>query len=93
LIFSSPRFFVFMAVVLLVLALRVRLRWKLDFLLIASCLFYAVWDYRYLGLLLGVSAVNHWCGVRIHASEDPHTRRSWLFTSVAASLGTLAYFK
>jgi alginate O-acetyltransferase complex protein AlgI len=82
-----------MAVVLLVLALRVRLRWKLDFLLIASCLFYAVWDYRYLALLLGVSAVNHWCGVRIHASEDPRTRRNWLFTSVAASLGTLAYFK
>ncbi|MCU0669994.1 MAG: MBOAT family protein, partial [Myxococcota bacterium] len=64
-IFSSPRFFVFLAVVLLVLALRVRLRWKLDFLLIASCFFYAVWDYRYLALLLGVSAVNHWCGVRI----------------------------
>ena len=92
-IFSSPRFFVFMAVVLLVLAFRMRLRWKLDFLLVASCLFYAAWDWRYLGLLLGVSAVNHWCGVRIHASEDPRVRKRWLVASVVASLGTLAYFK
>ena len=92
-LFSSPRFFVFLAVVLAVLALRTSLRRKLDFLLVASCLFYAAWDYRYLALLLGVSAVNHVCGVRIHAAQDPRQRRRWLAASVVASLGTLAWFK
>jgi alginate O-acetyltransferase complex protein AlgI len=92
-IFSSPRFFVFLAVLLLLLAPRLRLRWKLDILLVASCVFYAAWDWRYLGLLLGVSAVNHLCGVRIHAASDPRVRRGWLAASVVASLGTLAYFK
>ena len=92
-IFSSPRFFVFLAVVLVVLAFRTRLRWKLDWLLVASCFFYAAWDWRYLGLLLGVSAVNHLCGVRIHASEVPRVRRLWLVASIVASLGTLAWFK
>ena len=92
-LFSSPRFFVFLVVVLAVLALRLRLRGKLDFLLVASCLFYAAWDYRYLALLLGVSAINHHCGLRIHGADDPRVRRRWLAVSVIASLGTLAYFK
>jgi alginate O-acetyltransferase complex protein AlgI len=92
-IFSSPRFFAFLAVVLVVLAFRMRLRRKLDWLLVASCFFYAAWDWRYLGLLLGVSAVNHLCGVRIHGSDAPRVRRAWLVASIAASLGTLAWFK
>lgn len=92
-LFSSPRFFLFLVVVLAVLALRLRLRTKLDLLLVASCFFYAAWDWRYLALLLGVSAANHLCAVQIHASNDPRVRRRWLATSVIASLGTLAYFK
>ena len=46
-IFSSPRFFVFLFVVLLLLAPRYSLRAKLNVLLLASCFFYAVWDWRY----------------------------------------------
>ena len=92
-IFSSPRFFVFLVLVLLLLAPRFRLRVKLDLLLFASCLFYAAWDWRYLGLLLFVSAANYECGKRIHASDDPRTRKRWLLASVAVSLGTLGYFK
>jgi len=92
-IFSSPRFFVFLVLVLLLLAPRFKLRVKLDLLLFASCLFYAAWDWRYLGLLLFVSAANYECGNRIHASDDARTRKRWLVASVAVSLGTLGYFK
>ena len=92
-IFSSPRFFVFLVVVLLLLAPRYSLRAKLNALLGASCFFYAVWDWRYLFLLLGVSVVNYACGAGIAASDDPRTRRRWLAASVVASLGVLAWFK
>jgi alginate O-acetyltransferase complex protein AlgI len=92
-IFSSPRFFVFLAIVLLLLAPRYRLRAKLDVLLFASCLFYAAWDWRYLGLLLFVSAANYLCGKRIAESKEPGARKAWLAASVAVSLGTLGYFK
>jgi alginate O-acetyltransferase complex protein AlgI len=92
-IFSSPRFAVFLAGLLLLLAPRWRLRTKLDLLLAGSCLFYAAWDWRYLGLLLLVSLVNYECGARIAASEDARRRRFWLVASIAASLGVLGYFK
>ena len=50
-IFSSPRFLVFLAAVLAVLAVPSRHETKKRILLVASCVFYAAWDYRYLALL------------------------------------------
>ncbi len=92
-VFSSPRFFVFLAILLPLLAVRWPLRTRLDVLLAGSCFFYLAWDYRYLGLLLFVTGVNYLCGARIDASSTPRARRSWLVLSLVASLGTLAYFK
>src|SRR5208337_2994476 len=92
-VFSSPRFILFLIILLALLATRLRLRAKLDVLLIASCFFYAAWDYRYLALLLLVSSVNYLCGSRIDAASARSTRRSWLVLSLATSLGALAYFK
>ena len=92
-IFSSPRFFLFLGALLVLLAPRWSLRAKLNLLLGASCLFYAAWDWRYLGLLLLVSVVNFQCGARIAATEDPRRRRAWLAASIVASLGVLGWFK
>ena len=92
-IFSSPRFFVFMLVLLLSLRVVRPLEWRLRILLVASCFFYAAWDYRYLGLLLLVSAINWECGRRIYASTDPRPQRTWVMVSVVSSLGILAWFK
>ncbi|MCC6642440.1 MAG: MBOAT family protein [Deltaproteobacteria bacterium] len=92
-IFSSPRFLLFLAVMLLLLAPRWRLQVKLHVLLVGSCFFYAAWDYRYLALLLFVSVANYVCGARIADASDERGRKLWLWASVAVSLGTLAYFK
>ena len=92
-VFSSPRFVVFLVVLLLLLWPRWRLQTKLHLLLVGSCFFYAAWDYRYLALLLFVSAANYVCGARIAAAEEERPRKAWLWASVATSLGTLAYFK
>ena len=45
-IFSSPRFFVFLVLLLIALRLVRSLEGRLSLLLFASCLFYAAWAWR-----------------------------------------------
>lgn len=92
-IFSSPRFLVFLVALLALLAAPWSNERKKQILALASCLFYAAWDYRYLALLLGVSVVDYWCAARISASDEPPRRRFYLLVSVVSNLGLLAYFK
>ena len=92
-IFSSPRFFVFLAVVLAALAVPSRHETKKRILLVASCVFYAAWDYRYLALLLIVSIIDYYCAARIAVTDDARRRRGWVTFSVVSNLAILGYFK
>ena len=76
-VFSSLRFFVFLAAILGVTAIPMPHRRKKLVLCTASCLFYAAWDYRYLALLLVISVIDYFCAARIASSE---------FARVATSL-------
>ena len=92
-IFSSPRFLVFLLVVLVALAIPFRHQFKKRVLFVASCSFYAAWDYRYLALLLLVSVIDYYCGARIAKTEDGRTRGQWVRFSIVSNLAILAYFK
>ena len=92
-IFSSPRFFVFLLAVLVVLAIPVRRELKKRILFVASCVFYAAWDYRYLALLLLVSVIDYYCAARIAATDDQRRRHRWVTLSVVSNLAILGYFK
>jgi alginate O-acetyltransferase complex protein AlgI len=92
-IFSSPRFLVFLLAVLVVLAIPFRHEFKKRILFVASCMFYAAWDYRYLALLLLVSVIDYYCAARIAATDDPQRRRRWVTFSVVSNLAILGYFK
>jgi alginate O-acetyltransferase complex protein AlgI len=92
-VFSSVRFFAFLACLLLVLGPRYSTRRKKQVLAAASCFFYAAWDYRYLGLLLVVSVIDYWCAARIHETTDDRRRKRWLWLSIVSNLGILGYFK
>jgi alginate O-acetyltransferase complex protein AlgI len=92
-VFSSPWFLLFLAVTLVVLAPPFSVATKKRLLSVASCFFYAAWDYRYLALLLGISTIDFLCASRIHASADRDRRRRWLLVSLVTNLGLLAYFK
>ena len=92
-IFSSPRFFVFLLVVLVVLALPFRHELKKRILFVASCVFYAAWDYRYLALLLLVSVIDYYCAARIAETDDQRARHRWVTFSIVSNLGILGYFK
>jgi alginate O-acetyltransferase complex protein AlgI len=91
-VFSNPWYFVFLAVVLLAIAPPFSVSTKKKVLAVASCLFYAAWDYRYLALLLFISVVDYACAARI-AEVVPSKRRRWLLFSLVSNLGLLGYFK
>lgn len=74
--------------------------WSLDrengrrklFLLLASWFFYAQWDWRFVGLLIG-SAVLNW-GAAVLIARRPADRRAWLVgLGVAGNLLILGFFK
>jgi alginate O-acetyltransferase complex protein AlgI len=92
-LFNSPIFYCFFAIVLaLYMLLRgdAARKWML---LIASYAFYANWDWRYLFLLLFSTATDWLIGRRIHASQVESARKAWLTCSVVLNLGVLATFK
>lgn len=92
-LFSSPRFFAFLIVTLLALALPLGVGRKKHVLAVLSCFFYAAWDWRYLFLLLAISFIDYFAAAKIDAAVSPVVRRRWLVASVVSNLGVLAYFK
>jgi alginate O-acetyltransferase complex protein AlgI len=63
------------------------------FILVASCLFYAAWDWRFLGLIAVSIFSNFICGARIADSTDPGRKKAWLWVAVVTNLGMLFCFK
>jgi alginate O-acetyltransferase complex protein AlgI len=80
----------FAAVVAVTWALR-RNRARKLWLLVASWLFYAAFDPRYVALLVASTAGNYAIGRRLGAGSA--RRRAWLVVGIAANLGVLATFK
>jgi alginate O-acetyltransferase complex protein AlgI len=92
-IFSSLRFFLFLAVTLAVLGLLSSRDIKKRVLALASCFFYAAWDWRFLGLLLTISVIDYFCALQIAKTDQPAKRRFWLGLSICSNLGILGWFK
>src|ERR1700712_1563620 len=62
-------------------------------ILLASYVFYAWWDWRFIFLLLASTIVNHVLAVAIHRAQGVAGRKTFLALAVAFDLGLLAYFK
>ncbi|WP_116126795.1 MBOAT family O-acyltransferase [Lewinella sp. IMCC34183] len=70
-----------------------RIRWQNALLLAASYVFYGWWDWRFLALLAGSSAVDYLVGRALGRTQDPGRRRVWLGLSLLVNLGVLFTFK
>ncbi|HET7720942.1 MAG TPA: MBOAT family protein, partial [Acidimicrobiales bacterium] len=92
-LFPTVRFAVFYCLVLPAnwLLMPRPLRWRL-FVLGASFVFYAGWDWRYTGLLAASILVNQVGANGIHRAA-PHRRTRWLVAVLAVDLGLLAAYK
>ncbi|MGI9600844.1 MAG: MBOAT family O-acyltransferase [Acidimicrobiales bacterium] len=91
--FNSLIFLVFFLVTMTVYW-KIKGRWRNQVLTAASYVFYAYWDWRLLGLLVGITLVGYWVG---NSLDEPgaaqNRRRFFLGISVVANLGALIAFK
>ena len=90
--FATIEFAVFFTAVFLVYW-RLTRKAQNAFLLVASWLFYAFWDWRFLSLILISTVVDFVAGGRIASTGRTRTRRAWLTLSLIVNLGILGYFK
>src|SRR4051812_24484880 len=92
-LFVEFRFFwFFLAVFCVYWSLRDNRSRKI-WLLLCSYFFYAAWDWRFLFLLMGSSALDYFVSMKLARTENPAARRRWLVLSLCANLGTIAIFK
>src|SRR5262245_57153286 len=90
--FNSFNFLVFFLLVYFV-HLSLSHRFQNYWLLAASYVFYASWDWRLLGLLLLSTLIGYVAGRQLSAKANVGRRRSILLASVCAQLGILIIFK
>jgi alginate O-acetyltransferase complex protein AlgI len=92
-LFTEPAFFAFFAAVFL-------LHWAVSsnglrklLLLVASYLFYAAWDWRFLSLIFLSTIVDFVVGIVLKKEQPILGRRTWLTLSLVTNLGVLGFFK
>ena len=92
--FNSVQFVCFFAAVFPIYwALRTRAKQN-AFLLVASYVFYAWWDWRFLFLLAGTTIVDFFAVKQIFkAGENERNRKRWMIASVVVNLTVLSFFK
>ena len=74
-------------------ALISRERLRVVWLLAASYVFYASWNYQLLVLILFSTALDYTVGAKIHQSNYKGLKKFWLSLSLIGNLGVLALFK
>jgi alginate O-acetyltransferase complex protein AlgI len=93
-LFPTVTFAVFFLIVLPVSwALMPHQRAWRAWILLASYVFYAWWDWHFVFLLAVSTVVNHVLALAIHRSQTRPARKSFLALAVAFDLGLLGYFK
>ena len=82
-------FFVFFFSIYLLL----RHKWQNILLIVASCLFYAFWNWKFLFLMFFSISTDFICAKHMARCDRPRTRKALLFTSVGVNLAILGFFK
>ncbi|MBF0130503.1 MAG: MBOAT family protein [Alphaproteobacteria bacterium] len=83
----------FLAVYVIAWAIRSRDGARKGFLVAASYVFYANWDWRFVFLLFGSSVLNYLGGLWIAGARSETRRKGLVAAVVAANLGVLGLFK
>jgi len=91
-LFNSLQFVAFFMVVYGVY-LSLGHKWQNKMLLVASYIFYGMWDWRFLSLIMISTILDYVCGIKIHKSVNPEKRKLFLFLSLCGNLAILGFFK
>lgn len=94
-IFNSAPFAVFIIVFFILYWFVFNRSLKLQNLLIlaGSYIFYAWWDWRFLSLLMGSSALNYFLGIHMFKTSNDKRRKLLLYIGILQGLCGLIYFK
>ena len=93
-LFPTVTFAIFFLIVLpLSWALMPHRRAWQAWILLASYVFYAWWDWRFVLLLVASTVVNHVLAVAIYRTKPIRTRKALLASAVTFDLALLGYFK
>ncbi|MFM7175927.1 MAG: MBOAT family O-acyltransferase, partial [Bacteroidota bacterium] len=94
-LFNSISFAIFLPIVFFLywFATKRDLRIQNILLLVASYFFYACWDWRFMFLLVFSTFLDYYTGIRIHESNSPSKKKTWLWISILINLGFLGVFK
>ena len=90
--FAELDFWIFFALVFAVYGL-LRHKAQNRFLLVASYVFYGMWDWRFCSLIAISTVVDFFVGKAIQTSDDDSKRKKLLWISMASNLGILGFFK
>jgi D-alanyl-lipoteichoic acid acyltransferase DltB (MBOAT superfamily) len=94
-LFNSLEFLLFLPVVFVLywFVFQRSLRIQNGLLLVASYIFYAGWDYRFLFLLMFSTFLDYFTGLKMQQSAGDQHRRRWFWLSVVVNVGFLGVFK
>jgi len=91
-LFNTLQFALFFLIVFL-LYLLLPHKWQNRMLLVASCIFYGIWDWRFLTLIFASITTDYLCSLKIHEANDERIKKRYLIVSIAVNLSILGFFK
>jgi len=94
-LFNSIDFAIFLPIVFILywLVSAKKINYRNGILLLASYVFYAWWDWRFLGLIIFSSIVDFMIGKKIETTSHKKNKKQFLLLSVFVNLGALFFFK
>lgn len=94
-LFNSIDFAVFLPIVFFLywFVTNKNLRFQNLLIVIASYVFYAWWDWRFLSLILCSTIIDYTVGLALANQEKPGKRKVLLWISILVNLGFLGFFK
>ncbi len=93
-VFNTPIFFLFFSAFFLLYSfVFLRRMPRVLLIFVASMVFYAGWNYRFIPLLVFSAVVDYFLAILIHDAKDQRRKKLLLSLSIIANLGVLAIFK
>lgn len=94
-LFNSIEFAIFLPIVFLLYWFVTNRNLKLQniLLILASYLFYAWWDYRFLSLIVFSSGIDFLVGIGLSKTHEKNKRKLLLWVSIFVNIGILGFFK
>ncbi len=94
-LFNSLNFVIFFAIFYAIywIVLNKHLKLQNIFILVSCYFFYAWADWRFLFLLIGISALNYYLGILIHQETNEKRKKIFYYIAIVQGVGGLLYFK